>query len=212
MSRTRSVRPRPRPPARGMTLLEVVLATMLLALVAISITSVLAFAVRTNAEGKRTLGAFEVANRLVLQYLDNKRAMPQRGLPVEYGTYRYLWDLSEQRVEMQMRRTELRPGASEIPTNRFRLLTVRVYEAQEAGPGVARGDELAMLTRLYDPVGARVFRNKDVTRRIGEDMEGLIDVINDLTGTPESVAAPAPAAPPGAPAPGRPGAPGAPAR
>lgn len=170
---------------RALTLIEVVLAVLLLTLTATAVMSAVGFVVGTEGRARKILAATEVANRLVLQHLDDEKQMPDRGRPIDYGEYRFVYDTRMANVPMQMSSASLGVGNASAATNlnRFRLFTVYVYEAETTRAGAAirsgDGEPIAVLSRLYDPVAVR---NPDTMDRIGKDPDRIKDIIGIATG------------------------------
>lgn len=177
MTRDKPSRPRCH---RGLTLLETVLAVLLLTLVTTAIMSAVSFVLGTEGRARKRLAASEVANRLVLQYLDEKSDMPDRSRPIDYGEYRFVWDMDVSNVAMELNsvaRRNAAPGAVSSLA-RFKLTRITVYDAEEADSGAAlRGEPLAVLTRVYDPIAAR---NPDTMDRL--DVDRIREMIQGITG------------------------------
>jgi hypothetical protein len=153
-----------------MTLLEVVLATALLVLLASAMISTVVFANRSEIRRVRRLAAYEVASRLLLQYVDQKNNpdFPKASAPVEYEGMRFTFELFEEPAEVVAIRGEVPRLAQNT-----RLLRVRVYEAVEGVAGGAlRGVLLAELVRPNHPLVLLV-RNEDSKGRQLMDPEVL---------------------------------------
>lgn len=162
-----------------MTLLEVVVAVLILGLVASAVASVMAYTVGQRGYNELRLGAYEVANRLTIQFLDDDGVLKRtRGQPIEYNNRRYAWDYTVDKVEMKVKSD---PGSGRAgPRNlaRFELFTVRVWlERADARPGAAQsldGQPLAVLTRLLDPVAPR---NPDAMDRLSRDPNRMMELV-----------------------------------
>ena len=86
-----------------MTLIETLLAVVILGLVTSSLAGALAFVHRAERLEDLRLAAHELANRLLLQYLDDETAVERmRGKPLDYGSSRLSWDIDVQRVAMNI--------------------------------------------------------------------------------------------------------------
>lgn len=179
---------------RALTLIEVVLAVLLLTLTATAVMTAVGFVVGTEGRARKILAATEVANRLVLQHLTDEKQMPDRSRPLDYGEYRFVYDTQMANVTMQMSSASLGLGSATAAANlsRFRLFTVYVYEAETTRSGAAvrggDGEPLAVLSRIYDPVAVR---NPDVMETIGRDPDRIKDIIGIATGggaLPDSLA------------------------
>jgi len=164
------------PTARGMSLLEVALATTLLGIASAMIFSAVGQMWAGQQRQQQTLGAAEVANRLILQYLDDFNQLPRRSAPIPYGGYSYRWSLREEDVELQVPSglpTEVMATLSERRdrSNRSspKSITVHVWLSEEQANGgitaTAQTPEF-VLTRLMDPMAPR---NPDTFRKIIND-------------------------------------------
>lgn len=153
---------------RGMTMLEVVFAVVLLGLVATSAASLFGLLTRLHTDNNQRAAAYELANRIILQHLDDPKEVPSESAALPYGPWRFRFDLDEQPVRMVVKQTEAAARtADKIPMNRFKMVTVRVWIAAEGTEGTtdAAGEEMASLTRIYDPLAAMLFRNPDARER-----------------------------------------------
>jgi type II secretory pathway component PulJ len=165
---------------RAMTLLEVVLAVLMLGMVAASVSSALAFTLNSDSRAQVRLSAYEVANRVVLQYLDDRTALPNPAAPIEYGRYRFFWEAVPINVEMRVKAADASSGRSAPRnTNRFEFVTVRVWLAVGTtgrGGSLQKGELLAELDRLLDPTAPR---NPDAARRMATP-NGIIDLMKRM--------------------------------
>src|SRR5262245_45741623 len=171
--------------ARAMTLLEVVLAVVLLGLISAAITGTMTFAARMDARADERLSAYEIANRLVLQYLDQRTALPDRSLPLQYGRFKFFWECVDEKFEMKIKPPDSSGGgparAAPRELDRFERVEVRVWRAEDPsgdGRNLRRGELLAELVRLLDPVA---FRNPDAAVRMATP-EGIQDMMQRLGG------------------------------
>jgi type II secretory pathway pseudopilin PulG len=170
--------------ARGSTLLEVVLAAVLLALVAAGIFTTLGYLARAETQRERVAAAHEIASRLLLQYLDDPSQMPSEAAPIKDGSGRHTFRFSvrEEAVDVKTSVTGGAAGAAGAPVGaggapvvgggdanqmlaQTKLLRATVYEgiATEQA-GVRPGEPLAQLTRLYNPM-LMLMRNEDARNR-----------------------------------------------
>lgn len=145
----------------GLTLIEAVAAITLLAVLAATVLSSLSGMIKAQTRQLQRLGAGEIANRLMLQYLDDPQTMPAEGLPVAYDGARYRWQLakSSARLTPAVAGDSSRGGLS---LDRLGTVTIRVWLSEESGGSATFG--LAgvpnyTLTRVVDPT--YVFRNPD---------------------------------------------------
>jgi len=158
--------------APGVTILEVVLAVVMLGLVAASLTGAISAVELMSGRNKRMLAAYEVANRLVLTYLDNPKTMPASSLPLDYGPYTFMWDMDVGGMEMKINDAQRRTsGAAPQALDRFETITITMYEAEGEGKQPRPGAELALLSRMYDPAAPR---NPESMKNITDNLDELI--------------------------------------
>lgn len=117
------------------------------------------------------LNAMELANRLILEYLDDKETMPAAGLPIIYNDTRYRWDLREIPVRLEPARPDIaeeRALAAPISVDRMQAIAVRVWLSEESGGSFTFDTTVpaVALTRLMDPIA---LRNPDTTKRLAQD-------------------------------------------
>jgi hypothetical protein len=170
-----------------MTLLEVVLAVVLLGLISAAVTGTITFSARMDARADERLSAYEIANRIVLQYLDQRTALPDRNLPLQYGRFKFFWECVDEKFEMKIKPPDTSGAARAAPRelDRFERIEVRVWRADDpTGNGIdlRRGEELAHLVRVLDPVA---FRNPDAAVRMATP-EGIQDMMQRLGGLQRS--------------------------
>lgn len=155
-----TARPRPRPRgARGVTLLEVVLASTLLAGAAATITGAFAAILRFTQRQELRLAATEIGHRIILQYLDDPEALrPDRDVfPLGRAKFRFLLNrqvLTDAQTGMEdvsVRKAEQAQnlGFMEKLKN-LQMVTVEVYEDINGQRGPA---PLASISRIYNPLG-----------------------------------------------------------
>lgn len=169
---------------RGMTLLEVVLATALLATVGAVVSSVLSQVARGEQQRRQRLHAYEVANRLILQYLDDPKMMPNPRVPYEDGVYRFRLTVDEVPVEIR----EPERSSVALPTrkegqNILRstiVLDVRVYECFDDGVGgTVFGQQLARITRPYSDMPLASANPDALARGLqGERLQELVKLLS----------------------------------
>jgi type II secretory pathway pseudopilin PulG len=149
---------------RGMTFLEVTLATAMLALVTASVFSAINFAIGSQARHEQLLGAAEVASRVVVMYLDDPDAtLAQQDRPMDYGPLRYRWSARSETITMKADAdAAAQSGVGGGPSlSRLEELTVQVWLSEESGgtrdpaPGVPQ----VSLKRMLDM--NPTFRNPD---------------------------------------------------
>lgn len=153
---------RSRAAARGLTLLEVVLASALLAMVASTVFGAFHFMMSRQQVERQHLLASELANRLMLQYLDEKSTLPDPSLPLASSGDRFRWELRADPVILRPVEPE-KPAENAQPARgmpllqRVKQVTVRVWLSEESGGeySFVEGLPSAKLTRLVYPMAGR---------------------------------------------------------
>jgi len=148
-----------------MTLIEAVLATTLLAIASGSLFSAVGYLWKAQTKQQHYLGAAEVANRLILQYLDDKTKMPSPAQTLDYGNFSYRWRLDVDPITLEMpagvseagrvARAELEGQSRQ---NRPRRIAVTVWLSEVHPEGANQpyeGITRFRLTRLMDPFATR---------------------------------------------------------
>jgi len=171
---------------RGLTLLEVVLAVVLLAMVAATALSISSAIIGMQIREQRTLAAAELANRLLLQFLDDESTMPSPSAPLEYGPDRYRWSMSKENVTWREARTDTASTVqsnSRLSLDRLTVVRVRVWLGEESGGDLSpgNGQPEVTLTRMVDPLAA-VNRNPDTRTRLLDDETRRRQYIEQFTG------------------------------
>jgi type II secretory pathway pseudopilin PulG len=155
---------------RGLTFIETVCAVAMLALVSAAVLGAFNSMISQQDRQNHRLGAMELCNRLVLQYLDDSDTMPASGLPIVYGNERYRWELKKVPVRLLPARPEVaedRASASTVSVDRMQAVTVTVWLSEESGGSQTYEPSApsATLTRLMDPIA---MRNPDTTKYLGQ--------------------------------------------
>ena len=174
---------------RGATLIEAVLATVLLGMVAATLASAVSYMNTSQRRMQQRLGAAELANRLMLQYIDDQDAMPNKTLPIEYDMDLYRWTLEVDPVKFEMAQLPLDADENDIGSginfDRIRLVSIRVWLSEDSGG--ARGFSYKLpnsqLTRLIDPLA---FSNPDSLQTMIDSpggMERLFERLMQLDST-----------------------------
>lgn len=160
---TAAVRPG-RARRRGVTLIEVVFSSLLLALATGAITSTFSVVEHWSTLDQRRVTAHELAHRLILQYIDAPNDMPDPSEPIG-GVVRNIEEpfyyLMEEAILTQAggdgsgkdRREGVNTNnlsTTERLQSRLIQLTVEVYPDENGKRG---RDPLARLVRIYDPFG-----------------------------------------------------------
>lgn len=155
-STSRSRKARPLAAARrAMTLLEVILAVLLLSLTVAAVTGAISAIIGMETEGRKRLEGYEICNRIMLQFLDDEEGLPGKGLPITYGDHKYFWDLDKTGARMVINKKQESGGANLQALDRFMLVGVTVYDATQNGNYETRGEPIAFLSRVIDPYAPR---------------------------------------------------------
>jgi type II secretory pathway pseudopilin PulG len=180
------------PPARrGVTLLETVLGVVLLGMVAATLASTAGAMQRQAERDRQRLGAAELANRLLLQQIDDEENLPSQLLPVAYDGLFYRWRLDVRRCGLELSRAGQEDARANAGNGfdirkRLRVATVTVWLAEESGGSTTDTTAVprAVLARVFDPIA---FRNADSTeRKYGDDIGRMMEELFTLTeGAPE---------------------------
>lgn len=176
---------------RGMTFLEVVFASVLLALVAGSMFAAFSFIFTSQTREQARLGAYEVANRLVLLYLDDSVKMPDPNKTLDYGPpealQRFRWQYKEEPVQVYEVAGDQRDSTRQSPlsNDRFKRVTVRVWLSEYSGGSATyEGTNVqATVTRMLDPIAPR---NPDSYMNMIQSPEGLQKLVEQLMGNQQS--------------------------
>jgi len=122
-----------------MTLLEVVFATTILAMIVSTLFGAIGYMLGRQRVEQRSLGAAELANRLMLQYLDDFTSMPDPNLPIVYGQDRYRWEQMPNRTIRIEPAEPARSARASVPDRAGTLLeksdlvTINVWLSEESG-------------------------------------------------------------------------------
>lgn len=141
---------------RGLTFLEVVCAVGLLAIVTASVTTATNYIVATQIRQQRKLNATEVANRLMLIYLDDPNELKRMGAQIAYDGAKYRWEIREGYVEIQSAKQGGVQGTA-ASLDRFVnvKLTAWLSEESEGAMRPEPGVPFGTVSRLVDPIPLR---------------------------------------------------------
>ncbi|MEZ6244041.1 MAG: prepilin-type N-terminal cleavage/methylation domain-containing protein [Phycisphaerales bacterium] len=169
---------------RGMTMLEVVLAVVLLALLAATFATSHSYIHAAASREAQRLGAAEIANRMMLQYIDDKKMLPPQSTQLDYNQQRYRWSLDEIPVDLK-----LDPAAAEnesqrgggLGLERIRMIVVRAWLSEDSGGSYIYTDSVPSitLTRLFDPLGFEHHSPDSAERQLGTE-EGIREVLDTI--------------------------------
>lgn len=160
---------------RGMTFLEVVLASALLGIVAFGIFGALNYLVLQQKRAEQIAGAAEVANRVVVMYLDNPKAMPPGGRPIPYGRNLYRWTYEASPIEVYD--PNAIGEATPMSLTRLQELTVSTWLHEDSGGAYSPnpGTPGIVVRRMLDPLASR---NPDSLERAVQDGR----LVEEITG------------------------------
>lgn len=147
---------------RGLTLLEILLAVVMLVLVTTSITAAINALVTMEANSRKRVAGCELANRILLTYLDDDKNLPSPAMPLDYGKDRYFYKIADWSARMTINTRQEGAGQGLQGLNRYKVVRVTIFESDESGEYPLAGDELAHIERVVDPANAR---NPDTMRR-----------------------------------------------
>ena len=173
----------------ALTLLETVLAVAIVGLVAASMFGTIDFLLARQVHQERTLAAMELANRLMLQYLDDpKELKDDEGLPLRYHTgpeadlYRWEMEVDKVRIDLDEAAASADDDAGQsFDDYSLKNVRIRVWLAEQSG-GTYRpqgSPVLVELTRLVDPAA---MRTPEQATGIWDDPERLNEMIRNLGG------------------------------
>lgn len=171
---------------RGVTFLEVVFSAVILAIAAGAITGAFALIERLSLRDDARLAGYEVAHRLILQYMDDPDSLPPEHLPLEMGRFRFRYTIGKEALvedaagETGVERREGRNVNNLDMADRLRgrLLLIRVSVNWDQGDGLL--DEVASLDRVFDPFGdtsdsGQMLRQLREATKNNPELQQLID-------------------------------------
>ncbi len=170
---------------RGFSFLEAVMAAALLGIIAASIFGAMGYAMSEDRYDEARLGAAEVANRLIISYLDDSTSVRKLPDTIDYGhfTYRYDFDVETVRIEepnRNLRDSNGQPGAVPAALVRLKEVSATVWldegRPETMAPGSSPG---VRINRLVNPIG---YRGSDSTERLMGDGERIGELMKLLTG------------------------------
>ncbi len=166
---------------RGLTLLEVLLAVALLALIAASVLGAISAIDGMQSRSRMVLAASEVGNRLMLQYLDNEKSLPSKTQPIAYGPYQFFYEITTERVTMDLnerqRLGDARPNEQGL--GRFEQVSISVFEAKATDGQPVPTEQVAQISRMVDPFA---MRNPETVQGFDRDQTRIQDLIKRLPG------------------------------
>lgn len=168
---------------RGFTFLEAVLGMALLGILASAIFGVLGYAWRVETEARQTLAAAEVANRVMISYLDDTTSRDDLPERIDYEQQRFRWSIETRTAALRDTFPEARvgrDGSTEIQQALDSMEFVRVVAWLDDGSRNAEAPGRTptfALERVVDPFA---YRGTDSTERLIRDPDRQGDLINRL--------------------------------
>ncbi|NJK32933.1 MAG: type II secretion system protein [Deltaproteobacteria bacterium] len=174
-------------PARGLTILEVLVALVIVALATAMVSSVVSAQFSAERAFEHERNALEVAHRIILQHIDDETVLHGQPNRVEQGGFTYRFEI--ERVVLQIRpqgtiddqsdrpvRAEVQvvPRASltadQIIAEKLQRVTVRVFH-DDAASGAR---PLAQLSRVFNPFADPERAIDRVIRMLQDDLDQMI--------------------------------------
>lgn len=145
---------------KGLTFLETVAAAAILGMLAAVVFGGFGSMMASQQRQTHRLACAELANRLILQYLDSREELPPEQVPIAYGGDLFRWELRETPVQLVPARAEVaaaRSSSSAFTVDRIVHVSVRVWLAEDSG-GALEPDGVvpeASMGRMIDPIALR---------------------------------------------------------
>lgn len=150
---------------RGLTLLEVIAATALLAGLASIVLGAISYMEGATTRERHRLQGMEVAHRIIAQYIDNPSLLPDDSKPIQQAESFYFYRLQEdvlvqeQGAEGEIRRRTAKRkqdlSVEEALPAMLNRLTVRIFLDDPTNPVVEAGRPLVELVRVFNPITGR---------------------------------------------------------
>lgn len=161
------IRPTATRAAQGLTLVEVIVAMVLVSIMGAMISASITQIARTHTISEKHRNALEVAHRIILSYIDdpdfalqNSRVTSLNDLHYEFEIQVDLLILPEDRFAQEGQTKQIRPRyrplrettADEQLSSKLQRVTVRVFAHDPQKPGASRGAALASVSRIFNPL------------------------------------------------------------
>ncbi|MBK7403825.1 MAG: type II secretion system protein [Phycisphaerales bacterium] len=163
--------------ARGMTLLEVVFATVILGMAVATLASAVGAISGQQKRTRQLLDCAELANRLIIEYLDDPRTMPSDDLTLTYGDtqYRYRKSITQvkstldETVQRNMEASQSQSRQTPATPDRLKKIVVTVWVSERSGGSAVpnSGAPQYTLVRMVDPLA--------ITRRPPDSVKNLVE-------------------------------------
>jgi type II secretory pathway pseudopilin PulG len=157
--------------ARGMSLMETTCAVAFLGIVLAFVMTTMSMVMGEQTRLRQKLAAAELANRLIISYLDDETSLPEAGRPIEYTGERFRWRMREtpaRLIHANTERADTLQTQSSLMVDRLQLVSFDVWLSEESGgaTSIEPGVPNATLARLVDPLA---MRNADSVERLFRD-------------------------------------------
>ncbi len=157
--------------ARGMSLMETTCAVAFLGIVLAFVMTTMSMVMGEQTRLRQKLAAAELANRLIISYLDDETSLPEAGRPIEYIGERFRWRMREtpaRLIHANTERADTLQTQSSLMVDRLQLVSFDVWLSEESGgaTSIEPGVPNATLARLVDPLA---MRNADSVERLFRD-------------------------------------------
>ncbi len=170
-----------------MTLLEAVFAVAMLGVIASSLFTTINFLLTRQNAQEQQLAAMELANRLILQFLNDPRELEDdRNLPIRYHAgpradlFRWEMEASEIEVEFDEDVQNLE-DALEFADYGLRFVTMRVWLSEHSG-GSYRPDDSPVVVEISRLVNPKALRNPEQVANVITNPELIGEMFGDGDG------------------------------
>jgi len=162
--------------ARGVSFLEVVFATFILAMAVATMASAVNAISNQQSRSRQLLACAELANRLIIQYLDDENSLPPDGLGVPYGDEEFRWRKKVTRVDSVLDETIARvaeeaQSSRQLPQSpdRLKKVAITVWLSEQSGGSRLpdTGAPQVTMVRVVDPLAFH--------RRTPDSIENLME-------------------------------------
>jgi hypothetical protein len=171
------------------TFLEVVFSAVILSLAAGAISGAFALIERLSLRDDARLAGYEVAHRLILQFMDDPDSLPPEHLPLEMGKFTFRYTLGKEALvedeagESGVERREGRNVNNLDMAARLkgRLLLLRVQVNWVRSDGYV--DEIASLSRVFDPFGNATDSKamiRQLIEAVGDDNPAMRQMLENM--------------------------------
>lgn len=156
-------------------------ASLILAIAITMIVGAITAVTSADMRARQQLEGLELANRLLLQFLDDKEKMPSQEAHINQGMGTYRFKLTETPVKLSYPDNSIFETPSNQTTasaiDQTKLISVTVWAGVPDGLGGYRaGEQMATLARIHNPLSL-ITRNPDTMARLAANPEQLLAYI-----------------------------------